>query len=92
MSRLQTNRPIFGLYVRIDVRVRSPKRWGWSIHREGTDVTVATSDLLFSHADDAWKAGQVALAALAPCLLPPCPRDEDEEWECEAEDHMVEMA
>jgi hypothetical protein len=57
--------------VKVVVRSRSPKLWGWELYREGDDATpVARSVDVFPHAEDAWKAGQIALAGFRFELLP----------------------
>ena len=49
-------------YVKVDVRSRLPKLWGWSIHIEIGNTRVAQSNALYRCAEDAWKAGQAAVA------------------------------
>jgi hypothetical protein len=57
--------------VKVVVRSRHPTRWGWELYRDGNDTTaVARSTELFAHAEDAWKAGQLALADFRFELLP----------------------
>jgi hypothetical protein len=53
-------------FVKVELRSRSPRLWGWSLYREGNDTAVERSGALFRHAEDAWKAGQAALAHLEP--------------------------
>jgi hypothetical protein len=48
-------------YLKVDIRSRSPRRWGWSIHHDAADLVLARSDEMFPCAEDAWKAGQAAL-------------------------------
>lgn len=63
-------------YVKVEVRSRSALRWGWSVFSD-IGTVVAKSDNLFRYADDAWAAGQVALAAIPPCTI--CDRDLEED-------------
>ena len=51
-------------HVKVALRSRSPKLWGWAVHRDGSDLAVEKSETLFPHAEDAWKAGQRVLASL----------------------------
>lgn len=54
---------VFG-YVKVEVRSRSPKLWGWNIHRSASDNVVQRSERLFGYAEDAWKEGQRLLSTL----------------------------
>jgi hypothetical protein len=53
-------------YVRVEVRSRSPKLWGWSLFEEDNPRAVEHSEQLFSHAEDAWKAGHAVLNQFKP--------------------------
>ena len=50
-------------YVKVDLRSTSPRRWSWSVRRDGSDVVVFSSDAPFAHAEDAWSAGQRVLTS-----------------------------
>jgi hypothetical protein len=54
---------VFG-YVKVEVRSRSPKLWGWNIHRTASDNVIQQSETLFGYAEDAWKEGQRLLSTL----------------------------
>lgn len=49
-------------YVKVGVRSRSPKLWGWSLHHESTGDVVQRSEATFPYSEDAWLDGQRALA------------------------------
>src|SRR4051794_7384751 len=75
-----TRKTNFAGYVKVEVRSRSPRLWGWGLCRGTTDIVMERSDVLYGHAEDAWKAGQAALeglhlrpetAALYPATRPP---------------------
>jgi hypothetical protein len=51
-------------YVKVDLQSTSPRRWSWSVRRDGSDLVLFSSDAPFAHAEDAWSAGQKVLAAL----------------------------
>ncbi len=51
-------------YVKVDLRSTSPRRWSWTVRRDGSDVVVFSSDAPFAHAEDAWAAGNKVLNAL----------------------------
>ena len=51
-------------YVKVDLQSQSPRRWKWSVRRDGSDVVVFSSDAPFAHAEDAWAAGQRVLTSL----------------------------
>ena len=51
-------------YVKVDLQSQSPRRWKWSVRRDGSDVVVFSSDAPFAHAEDAWSAGNKILSAL----------------------------
>jgi hypothetical protein len=64
---MRTSRPVFiAGYVKIEIRSRTPRRWGWELYRNGNEVPLSRSDELFRCAEEAWQAGQVALLQLAP--------------------------
>jgi hypothetical protein len=54
---------VFG-YVKVEVRSRAPKLWGWNIHRTASDNVIQQSETLFGYAEDAWKEGQRLLSTL----------------------------
>ena len=71
VNAVQTKREAFiAGYVKVSVRSRSPKLWGWAVYRNGGDTAVERSANLFRSAEDAWKAGQTALNNLAPTPKP----------------------
>jgi hypothetical protein len=55
---------VFG-YVKVEVRSRSPKLWGWNIHRSASDNIIQQSETLFGYAEDVWKEGQRLLSTLS---------------------------
>jgi hypothetical protein len=61
--QLESSRFLMG-YVKVDLRSRSPRLWGWGVYREGSDFVVQHSDALFAYPEDAWRAGRAALASL----------------------------
>ncbi len=68
---MQTKRKAFPAgYVKVSVRSRSPKLWGWEVYRDRDDTVVERSANLFRCAEDAWKAGQIALSNLQPVPQP----------------------
>ena len=59
------SRPKFFGYVKVELVSRSPRQWGWSIHRDGAEFcALATSDRAFASAEDAWREGRRTLAML----------------------------
>lgn len=64
MMRQKHDMHLFG-YVKVEVRSRSPKLWGWTLHRDGTGTVARRSEKLFAYAEDAWLDGQRALAEAA---------------------------
>ena len=58
-------RPLFiAGYVKVEIRSRLPKTWGWSILRETNGIVIQHSNELFRYAEDAWQAGQAMLRTL----------------------------
>ena len=57
-------------YVKVELRSRSPRLWGWNVHRAGSDNVVKGSEAAYGCAEDAWKAGQAALAKVEAALPP----------------------
>jgi hypothetical protein len=55
---------VFLGHVKVELRSRSPKLWEWNVRMDGSDTIVERSDVLFSHAEDAWREGQRTLASL----------------------------
>jgi len=51
-------------HVKVRLRSRSPKLWGWAVHRDGSDLAIEQSEALFPYSEDAWKAGQNVLVSL----------------------------
>ena len=58
------NAPLVLGYVKVRLRSRSPRLWGWEVCREGSDIVVRHSEGVFPCAEDAWRAGQIVLAAI----------------------------
>lgn len=54
-------REMFLGYVKVELRTRSPRLWGWTIYRNGSDAVVRHSAKEFAHAEDAWRDGQRVL-------------------------------
>ena len=70
-------------YVKVDIHSRSPRLWGWALHRAGSDNLLRRSEAAYGGAEDAWKAGPAAHAdfgAAAP--RSPVPAEEEEELAC----------
>ena len=57
-------------FVKVELRARSRKRWGWAIVRAEIDTVVEKSAELYSCAEEAWEAGQRTLATLFPVKQP----------------------
>jgi hypothetical protein len=51
-------------HVKVDLKSQSPRRWSWSVRRDGSDMVAFSSDAPFAHAEDAWSAGNKVLKAL----------------------------
>ena len=65
--------------MKVALRSRAPRRlWGWEVYREGAAVPALRSQEDFGWAEDAWAAGQAALAALPPPTRPGEPADAPE--------------
>jgi hypothetical protein len=47
-------------FVKVQLRSRAPRLWGWEVCR-GNGLTIESSEDLFRCAEEAWKAGQLAL-------------------------------
>ena len=75
-------------YVKVEIRSRSPRLWGWSLRRDGSDNLLRRSDGGYGCAEDAWTAGRLAHAryeAEALRSLIPAedePAEEEEELAC----------
>ena len=50
-------------YVKVEMRSRSPRLWGWSLRRDGSDSLIQRSEAAYGCAEDAWRAGRLAHAA-----------------------------
>jgi hypothetical protein len=67
---METCERFVAAYVKVEVRSRLPKAWGWSIHREANGIIIEHSSELFRYAEDALTAGQAALKTLTiPALV-----------------------
>ena len=49
-------------YVKVEIHSRSPRQWGWSLRRDGSDNLLRRSEGGYGCAEDAWKAGRLAHA------------------------------
>ena len=49
-------------YVKVEIRARSPRLWGWGLYRDGSDNLIARSESGYGCAEDAWAAGRLAHA------------------------------
>jgi len=78
--RQRRNVHLFG-YIKVEVRSRSPKLWGWTLHRDGTGTVAGRSEILFDYAEDAWLDGQRALAGAVGELSHDPAADEADEAE-----------
>ena len=66
-------------YVKVEIRSRSPRLWGWGLHRNGSDNLIRRSEASYGCAEDAWKAGQTAFADFEAAALRLPVRIEEEE-------------
>ena len=57
-----------GYLLRVEVRSRAPKLWGWALCNDERGLVVRQSADLFRHADDAWRAGQAELSNFAQAI------------------------
>jgi hypothetical protein len=62
---MQGRTPFVAGYVKVEIRSRLPKTWGWSILREANGIVLQHSNEPFKYAEDAWKAGQAVLRTLS---------------------------
>jgi hypothetical protein len=62
---MRAREPFIAGYVKVEIRSRLPKTWGWSILREANGILMQRSDEPFRYAEDAWQAGQAMLRTLA---------------------------
>lgn len=67
-------------YVKVEMRSRSPRLWGWNLHRAGSDNIVKRSEAAYGCAEDAWKAGQAAFAGFEAAVPPSYVRALEEEF------------
>lgn len=61
---MQPNRAFSSGFVKVELRSRSPKLWSWTMYCEVSDRVLNRSAGTFRYSEDAWKAGQVALASI----------------------------
>jgi hypothetical protein len=54
----------FSGYVKVEVLSHHPRRWIWSVCRDGTHSAVMVGRTPLFSAESAWDAGRSALAAL----------------------------
>ncbi len=75
-------------YVKVELHSRSPRLWGWTLRRDGSDNLLRRSEGGYGCAEDAWKAGRLAHARYEAealrSLLPAEeePAEEEEELAC----------
>ena len=50
--------------VKVERRSRPPMPWAWAIHLEGHTTAYRASEARYQSAEEAWQAGQSALAQL----------------------------
>ena len=67
---MQTRRRTSLCFVKVALRSRSPKLWGWELYRDGGDHVLQRSEACYRHPEEAWKAGQTALTASETARLP----------------------
>lgn len=67
---MQSRRGFALSYVKVEIRSRSPRLWGWSLYRDGNDNLIQRSDAAYGCAEDAWTAGRFALAGLEAAVPP----------------------
>ena len=74
-------------YVKVEIRSRSPRLWGWNLHHNGSDNLIRRSEGGYGCAEDAWKAGRLAHARYeAEALRSLLPAEEEEELAEEEEE------
>ena len=67
-------------YVKVELHSRSPRLWGWSLRRDGSDNLLRRSEGGYGCAEDAWKAGRLVHARYeAEALRSLLPVDDEEE-------------
>ena len=59
---MQSARAFGSGFVKVELRSRSPKLWGWTLYCEVSERVLDRSAGTYRYAEDAWTAGQVALA------------------------------
>jgi hypothetical protein len=69
MGKLQVRQPVSGgllppFFVLVKRRARPPLPWTWEVHRQGDPDTCWRALRGYKSAEDAWEAGQTALARL----------------------------
>ena len=77
-------------YVRVEIRSRAPRLWGWSLRRIGSDDLLQRSEGGYGCAEDAWKAGRLAHARYEAGALRSLISIKDEEDFAEEEPVEVE--
>lgn len=61
---MQAREPFVAGYLRVEIRSRLPKTWGWFSLREANGIVIQHCNDPFKYAEDAWKAGQAVLRTL----------------------------
>jgi hypothetical protein len=66
--RRERGRFVPGYLLKVEVRSRAPKLWGWALCNDERGLIVKQSADLFRHADDAWRAGQAEFGNFAQAM------------------------
>src|SRR5918997_115285 len=75
-------------YVKVEIHSRSPRLWGWTLRRDGSDNLLQRSEGGYGCAEDAWKAGRLGRvrregeARGPPLTAEDEPAEEEEELAC----------
>ncbi len=77
-------------YVKVELHSRSPRLWGWTLRRDGSDNLLQRSEGGYGCAEDAWKAGRLAHARYEAGALRSLISTKDEEDFAEEEPVEVE--
>ena len=62
MAGMRTRRGVALSYVKVEIRSRSPRLWGWGLHGASGDNLIQRSAAAYGCAEAAWAAGQAARA------------------------------
>ena len=87
---MQNRRGYAVSYVKVDIHSRSPRLWGWTLRRDGSDDLLRRSEGGYGCAEDAWKAGRLAHARYeAEALRSLLPAEGEEFAEEEEEEELA---